>query len=48
MKLELCSFSGFKIYPGHGRTMVKADGKTYKFLSAKTQEIHDLANFILM
>merc|ERR1711920_1042581 len=42
MKLELCSFSGFKIYPGHGRTMVKADGKTFKFLSAKTQRAHDL------
>merc|ERR1719474_1177922 len=42
MKLELCSFSGFKIYPGHGRTLVKADGKTYKFLSAKTQKSHDL------
>merc|ERR1712228_998163 len=34
MKLELCSFSGFKIYPG--------DGRTYKFLSAKTQKSHDL------
>merc|ERR1712214_213242 len=42
MKFELCSFSGFKIYPGHGRTMVKSDGKTYKFLSAKTQRAHDL------
>jgi len=42
MKIELCAFSGFKIYPGHGRTMVKADGKTYKFLSAKTQRSHDL------
>eukprot|EP00088_Acartia_fossae_P010787 TRINITY_DN153_c0_g2_i1.p1 TRINITY_DN153_c0_g2~~TRINITY_DN153_c0_g2_i1.p1 ORF type:complete len:155 (+),score=59.41 TRINITY_DN153_c0_g2_i1:37-501(+) len=42
MKFELCSFSGYKIYPGHGRTMVKADGKTYKFLSAKTQRAHDL------
>merc|ERR1712203_302927 len=34
MKFELCSFSGFKIYPG--------DGRTYKFLSAKTQRAHDL------
>merc|ERR1711875_110436 len=42
MKFELCSFSGFKIYPGHGWTMVKSDGKTYKFLSAKTQRAHDL------
>merc|ERR1712198_435990 len=42
MKIELCAFSGFKIYPGHGRTMVKADGKTYKFLSSRTQKAHDL------
>jgi large subunit ribosomal protein L24e len=42
MKFELCSFSGIKIYPGHGRTMVKADGKTFKFLSHKTQRAHDL------
>merc|ERR1712033_101878 len=35
-------YSGYKIYPGHGRTLVKADGKTYKFLSAKTQRAHDL------
>jgi len=25
MKTELCAFSGFKIYPGHGKRMVKAD-----------------------
>merc|ERR1711881_211405 len=31
-----------KIYPGHGRTLVKADGKTFKFLSGKTQKGHDL------
>merc|ERR1712015_211342 len=42
MKLELCAFSGLKIYPGHGRTLVKADGKTFKFLSGKTQKGHDL------
>jgi len=42
MKFDLCSFSGQKIYPGHGRTMVKADGKTFKFLSSKTQRCHDL------
>merc|ERR1712200_388441 len=24
---------------GHGRTMVKADGKTYKFLSSRTQKV---------
>eukprot|EP01147_Barroeca_monosierra_P002310 gene2310-5295_t len=25
MKLELCSFSGYKIHPGRGRVLVKAD-----------------------
>ena len=42
MKIELCSFSGYKIYPGHGRTLVKIDGKTFKFLSGRTQKAHDL------
>merc|ERR1711881_28514 len=31
-----------KIYPGHGRTLVKADGKTFRFLSGRTQKSHDL------
>lgn len=38
MKTELCSFSGLKIYPGKGRTYVKADGKTFKFMSPKCQK----------
>eukprot|EP00049_Salpingoeca_infusionum_P016953 m.351306 g.351306 ORF g.351306 m.351306 type:complete len:131 (-) comp16217_c0_seq1:45-437(-) len=39
MKLELCSFSGYKIHPGHGRTMVKADGKTFFFMSSKAESL---------
>lgn len=31
LRLELCSFSGYKIYPGHGKRMVKADGKVWLF-----------------
>ncbi|KAG7215766.1 hypothetical protein INR49_021889, partial [Caranx melampygus] len=27
MKVELCSFSGYKIYPGHGRRYARIDGK---------------------
>lgn len=27
MKLETCVYSGYKIYPGHGKRMVRADGK---------------------
>merc|ERR1712119_193306 len=33
---------GYKIYPGHGRTLVKADGKSYKFLSSRTHKAHML------
>merc|ERR1712048_1079540 len=42
MGIELCVYSGYKIYPGHGRTLVKADGKNYKFLSGRTHKAHML------
>merc|ERR1712051_911421 len=32
--------SGYKIYPGHGRSLIKIDGKTYKFLSSRTHKAH--------
>merc|ERR1711976_709388 len=28
---------GYKIYPGHGKTMVRTDGKTFVFLNAKCE-----------
>merc|ERR1712062_348273 len=37
MKLELCNFSGYKIYPGHGKRMIRVDGKLFHFLSKKAQ-----------
>merc|ERR1712100_333618 len=37
MKLELCNFSGYKIYPGHGKRMIRTDGKLFHFLSKKAQ-----------
>ncbi|KAG4069797.1 hypothetical protein HA402_006812 [Bradysia odoriphaga] len=37
MKIGLCAFSGYKIYPGHGKTMVKIDGKTFTFLNKKCE-----------
>merc|ERR1739847_51165 len=40
MGIDLCVYSGYKIYPGHGRTLVKVDGKSYKFLSGKTHKAH--------
>ncbi|MBZ3887893.1 60S ribosomal protein L24 [Sciurus carolinensis] len=35
MKVELCSFSGYKIYPGHRRRYARTDGKVFQFLNAK-------------
>jgi len=37
MKLELCNFSGYKIYPGHGKRFIRTDGKLFNFLSKKSQ-----------
>merc|ERR1712080_521686 len=33
--MGLCAFSGYKIYPGHNKRYVKADGKTFNFLGSK-------------
>ncbi|XP_026481870.1 60S ribosomal protein L24 [Ctenocephalides felis] len=40
MKIGLCAYSGYKIYPGHGKTMVKIDGKTFTFLNSKCEAAH--------
>ena len=40
MKIDLCYFSGYKIYPGHGRTLIKGDGKSYKFASSRAHKAH--------
>merc|ERR1719195_1713127 len=40
MKIELCSFSGFKIYPGHGKRHVTRDGRAFVFINAKCEKSH--------
>merc|ERR1712018_54549 len=40
MKIELCSYSGYKIHPGRGRTLIKSDGKTFKFLDSRSHKAH--------
>src|SRR5699024_7344571 len=40
MKIELCSYSGYKIYPGHGKRLVKADGKVFQFMNSKCEASH--------
>lgn len=42
MKQELCSFSAFKIHPGHGKRAVRSDGKALVFINAKTERSHFL------
>merc|ERR1711936_1233202 len=42
MKIELCSYSGLKIYPGHGKRVVKVDGRVFHFLSKKCQRSHEM------
>lgn len=34
--LELCSFSGFKIHPGHGKRYVRVDDKVLIFINGKS------------
>mmetsp|Transcript_19453 Transcript_19453/g.65270 ORF Transcript_19453/g.65270 Transcript_19453/m.65270 type:complete len:160 (-) Transcript_19453:155-634(-) len=37
VKTEVCTFSGSRIYPGHGITYVRLDNKAFKFVSAKVK-----------
>ncbi|KAJ1992648.1 60S ribosomal protein L24 [Dimargaris cristalligena] len=39
MKLEICSFSGHKIYPGHGSLYVRADNRVFRFVSSKSESL---------
>ncbi|XP_002732640.1 large ribosomal subunit protein eL24-like [Saccoglossus kowalevskii] len=37
MKVELCFFSGYKIYPGHGKKYARIDGKVFQFINGKSE-----------
>merc|ERR1719505_68189 len=39
MKIDLCSFSGYKIYPGHGSRFIRGDGKSFTFLDKKSKRL---------
>ena len=39
VKTETCSFSGLRIYPGHGIFFVRGDSKGFKFLSRKVKSL---------
>ena len=34
-----CAFSGFKIYPGHGKRIVKLDSKSFSLINKKTEAL---------
>merc|ERR1712158_285024 len=44
MRSELCQFSGLKIFPGHGKTFVKADGKRVHLINGKSEVLYRRKN----
>ncbi|KAJ3082875.1 60S ribosomal protein L24 [Rhizoclosmatium hyalinum] len=38
-RTEICNFSGFKIYPGHGKTYIKADSRSYRLINGKCESL---------
>merc|ERR1711970_1035148 len=40
VRMKLCSFSSYKMHPGKGSILVKADGKTYTFHTSKCRRAH--------
>ncbi|TDL20359.1 hypothetical protein BD410DRAFT_751257 [Rickenella mellea] len=39
MKVEIDSFSGYKIYPSRGRLFVRGDSKVFRFSTSKTESL---------
>jgi len=39
LKTEKCSFSGLRVYPGHGMRLTKTDSTTFLFLNAKCKRL---------
>merc|ERR1712046_317172 len=37
VKTDLCNYSGFRIYPGHGKKFVRSDQKMLTFITAKSE-----------
>lgn len=36
-RTEVCNFSGAKIYPGHGKLVVRSDSKSFRILNSKCE-----------
>merc|ERR1712226_389645 len=39
MRTEICQFSGLKIYPGHGKSYVRFDGKKVILINGKSEKL---------
>lgn len=39
VKTETCSFSGLRIYPGHGIYFVRGDSKSFRFVNRKVKSL---------
>lgn len=37
IRIELCNYSGYKMYPGHGKRFIRLDGKLFNFLNKKCE-----------
>ena len=40
LKLDLCNFSGYKIYPSCGIRLARTDGKIYNFVNKKSRNAY--------
>lgn len=36
-RTEVCNYSGFRIYPGHGRHYIRTDGRQFVFINSKSE-----------
>lgn len=36
-RIELCNFSGLKIYPGKGKIFVRGDSRSFRFINGKSE-----------
>ncbi|RKP27059.1 ribosomal protein L24, isoform CRA_c, partial [Syncephalis pseudoplumigaleata] len=39
MKLEICSFTGYKIHPGHGILYVRSDNRSFRLIGSKAASL---------
>eukprot|EP00515_Schizochytrium_aggregatum_P001158 CAMPEP_0202036312 /NCGR_PEP_ID=MMETSP0962-20130828/1464_1 /ASSEMBLY_ACC=CAM_ASM_000488 /TAXON_ID=4773 /ORGANISM="Schizochytrium aggregatum, Strain ATCC28209" /LENGTH=127 /DNA_ID=CAMNT_0048600385 /DNA_START=143 /DNA_END=526 /DNA_ORIENTATION=+ len=40
VKTNICAFSEFRIYPGHGITFIRKDGQPITLISSKTRSLY--------